>query len=939
MKSIFLTLLLIVSAVLFSSAQLPLVSIHGRVIYQETGAPAIGQTVLISIDSLQNYGHYSKVVTDANGEYIDYVPYMSGIDQQAIYVYTYDCRGDMVKGEGYFRVGKLEVVINLDICSNSATQCEAFFKFSPNPNDLLEVAFYDGSQFLPGSAKMEYTWNFGDSTSANGQYPIHAYNKSGVYNVCFSISSSDNKCSSTICLPVKVGSPTPDPCESSFIYYLDSLDNQYVFEGLAINQQTTEWKWNFGDGTTATGQKVSRSFANLNANHTVCLTTTGVDADGTTCTHSYCQDIFVYIPSPCESSFFYYTDSIGSNYTFEGYAKNNLVNYWAWDFGDGTTATGQKVSHSFNFNSTVGHNVCLKTIGIGASGDSCTFNSCQNININPPSPCENYFKTYSGDGSKYTFTGEVASGVNASYYWNFGDGTSDTGQVVKHTFGKKNTIFNVCLTTIVSVPAPTGFYECKSISCQTVFNVNDSSGCKAVFLAVPDSSTNTYSFINQSQSNYTYSYWNFGDGSQSTEANPVHIYSSPGLYIACLTIADNTNNCKSQSCQEIRVNMIQPGCKASFYTISPDSLANSVHFKFINTSTEGLYSNQKWSFGDGTGSTDFNPIHTYVTPGIYTACLTIWDSSGSCQSSYCKEIFAGEVKVDNTVSGIVLAGNKVADQGIVWLISPDNNYNAEKVIDSTGTYHFTGVPYGKYYIYAMLTPGSTEFFAYMPTYYGNSLSWQGATIINAGEPNAWYQVNLISSKVLSSGDATITGTIFWSGNSKAEGIPAANVEVVLYNNSGNPIAYTFTDSEGTFEFNNLPFGEYTVQAEMPGKATQLISVSLSENSSAVNLDLRVNESAVYILSIETPNKTLILAGNLYPNPVTDILTMELNAPVSGTATVEVIDMQGRVIHRELTELSSGHNRVRIQTGDLNKGVYQLRIKTDGQKPVQRRFVR
>ena len=68
-----------------------------------------------------------------------------------------------------------------------------------------------------------------------------------------------------------------------------------------------------------------------------------------------------------------------------------------------------------------------------------------------------------------------------------------------------------------------------------------------------------------------------------------------------------------------------------------------------------------------------------------------------------------KVTNDNTVSGIVLAGNKVADQGIVWLVSPDNNYNAELIIDSTGIFHFTGVPYGNYYIYAMLTPGSDRF--------------------------------------------------------------------------------------------------------------------------------------------------------------------------------------------------------------------------------------
>ncbi len=32
-----------------------------------------------------------------------------------------------------------------------------------------------------------------------------------------------------------------------------------------------------------------------------------------------------------------------------------------------------------------------------------------------------------------------------------------------------------------------------------------------------------------------------------------------------------------------------------------------------------------WNFGDGTTSTDPNPLHTYTTAGIYTATLTIYD--------------------------------------------------------------------------------------------------------------------------------------------------------------------------------------------------------------------------------------------------------------------------------------------------------------------------
>ncbi|MDO9257251.1 MAG: PKD domain-containing protein [Bacteroidales bacterium] len=948
MRKYYSTLLIVITVLFASAQQPPLFTIHGHVINQETGAPVIGQSVLISIDSLQNYGHYNNVVTDANGEYSDYVPYMSGVELQTINVFTYDCRGAMVKGTGYFHTGKLEEVINLSICGNAATQCEAFFKFSPNPNNSLQLAFYNGSLYLPASSKISYAWSFGDSTTSNEQNPIHIFNQPGIYSVCLSINSGDYFCSSTVCLPVSAGYPTPGPCENSFWYYNDSTSNAFVFNGWVLNGPADTWKWDFGDGTMATGQTVTHSFSGQNTSPKVCLTTTGAGPGATECTAYSCQDVYLVHPLQCESSFSYYPDSSGSGYIFEGYAKNNQVSSWIWDFQDGTTATGQKVSHSFSSSSdtTNGHFVCLTTTGIGADSVSCTFSSCQEIYIYIPSPCENYFKANTQDGSTYIFSGSVASGAPASYFWDFGDGTSATGQIATHSFENTSptpvpdasAAFNVCLTTISSDPTIND--TCKSISCKMIFVAADSSICKAVMTAVNDSAKNTHRFFNLSQSNYTFLNWDFGDGGHSAESNPVHTYTSPGIYFACLTISDTLNNCKDQVCQEIWVDMIQPSCQASFAVIQADS-SNSVTsgYLFFNTSAPG-YTNQKWSFGDGTGSIDFNPVHVYDIPGIYTACLTIWDTLGKCQSNYCTEIYAGKFINDNTIAGIVLAGNKVADKGIVWLVSPENNYNAELFIDSTGIYHFTGVPYGWYYIYAMLTPGSDQFFAYMPTYYASSLSWQGATLIHTGEPNAWYALNLVPSMAWSQGDATITGTINWGGMIlKAEGNPAANVEVVLYNSSGNPIAYTFTDSNGTYIFEHLPYGDYTVQAEMTGKSSQSIVVYLTENAATININFVVNGAAIDMTGITEPIKPESMAGSPFPNPVSEILNLRLNTSASGTAVVDIIDVQGRIIHTEPIALTGSNNLVSIATGSLTKGIYMLRVKSDGYKPVLRKFIK
>jgi PKD repeat protein len=1022
MKKIYVTALLISIAVVYSFAQQPLIPVKGHVTNKQTGAAIAGHTMYVMLDSL-NSSYMNKTVTDENGYYSFILPYNAFAMQGAFTVYTNDCDGSVIYGTGALMPGKEAIIIDFSICGNPPTGCVAAFKYLMASNSGMTINFLDGSYGTPGSANINYFWDFGDNSTSSEQNPFHTYAKPGNYNVCLLISSSDSLCQSKFCMPVEVGSPVPDPCQNIFWYYKDSLGTGFVFEGSLKNSQALSWKWDFGDGTYAEGQKVSHIFSNTGTPHKVCLTTTGANADGATCTSTSCQDVFIYVPSPCESSFSYQpdssgtlyifqgwaknsqvnswkwdfgdgtfasgqtvthsfsstdnihkvclttngagsdsttcnysscqdvlvyipspcesafsyqADSAGNGYTFTGYAKNSQILSWKWDFGDGTTATGQKVSHIFNGSGT-SYTVCLTTSALDASGTACTSKSCQDIYLYTPSPCENYFKAYTNDGLTYQFSGNLNSGNPAIYYWDFGDGYIGTGQQVEHTFiGTKAEIFyNVCLTTIINDPAVND--TCWSTSCQVIYPVRNDSSCQAIISAMPDSSGYKFQFKNLSQGTYNYIYWDFGDGSQSTEANPVHNYSSPGLYMACLTISNSTTNCKNQACQEIWVNMIQPDCKASFYAFPADSMPSTLSLMFVNNSTPG-FTNQKWSFGDGTGSSDPIPVHSYSAPGIYTACLTIWDSTARCQNTWCMNVFAGKVTGVNTLTGIVMAGNALADKGVVWLISPDNIYNSETKIDSLGAYTFSGVPAGSYYIYAMLTPGSSHFFDYMPTYYKSSVTWQGATVIATSEPNAWYPIILVPSINSSQGNASINGNVNWTDASGIPMSPANNVALVLYNSTGEPVAYTFSANDGTYQFNNLPYGKYTLSAEMAGKNNQNVELVLSQDSSVTNINFVVDQEAINASGIDS-KKSKTEAGNVYPNPVSETLNLDLNDAASRKAEVEIIDMQGRTLHYETIGLPGGKNHISLSTGFLTKGVYLLRIRSGSNAPLIRNFIK
>jgi PKD repeat protein len=43
----------------------------------------------------------------------------------------------------------------------------------------------------------------------------------------------------------------------------------------------------------------------------------------------------------------------------------------------------------------------------------------------------------------------------------------------------------------------------------------------------------------------------------------------------------------------------------------------------------GYPTSRVWDFGDGTGSTEINPVHVYEKPGKYTVTLTVTNDAGS----------------------------------------------------------------------------------------------------------------------------------------------------------------------------------------------------------------------------------------------------------------------------------------------------------------------
>ena len=128
--------------------------------------------------------------------------------------------------------------------------------------------------------------------------------------------------------------------------------------------------------------------------------------------------------------------------------------------------------------------------------------------------------------------------------------------------------------------------------------------------------------------------WDFGDGTVSQLQNPQHLFASTDqLYYVKLVIKLPT------VCGFIeKVKSVAPAgmvLKPAFDLVPK---CDSGYIRFVNTSVvypPGFTPQFTWDFGDGTGSTDRNPIHSYTGSSSVTIKLSIKSTSGpSCLDDF-----------------------------------------------------------------------------------------------------------------------------------------------------------------------------------------------------------------------------------------------------------------------------------------------------------------
>ncbi|WP_011308636.1 PKD domain-containing protein [Methanosarcina barkeri] len=124
--------------------------------------------------------------------------------------------------------------------------------------------------------------------------------------------------------------------------------------------------------------------------------------------------------------------------------------------------------------------------------------------------------------------------------------------------------------------------------------------------------------------------WDFGDGTNSAEQDPVHTFSEAGNYTVNLTVSNAEGNDSEVKTEYIIVSEPHSGTPVADFTATPTSGNAPLTVNFTDASI-GNISSYSWDFNnDGTvDSTEQNPSYTYDKVGTYTVNLTVSNADGN----------------------------------------------------------------------------------------------------------------------------------------------------------------------------------------------------------------------------------------------------------------------------------------------------------------------
>ena len=470
--------------------------------------------------------------------------------------------------------------------------CEDFYadtvKVRPVPAAEMAVTETTGcSPFQPlitnlSEGGSKFIWSFGDENTAEtfgDEVPAHTWHNTGEQPQNFNFmmeAVNEFGCSNTTSKTLTAFPEVTAEFVTADGFYSGCSPFDVRFENQSL--LAAYYTWDFGDGSSSLVTNPLHAFKNNTPepiSYDVQLNAASIYG----CKDSLTKQVNVY---PTPEAFFGVTPFEQpyphTTFTFTNHTNPGEFAY-EWRFGDGGVSQSQDNVFTYSYMWDE-EDLSTKTyqVVLNASNDYCFSEFSRMITITSPVPEARLSGVLHGcEPLEVAF--ENQSLYAWAWKWDFGDGTVSFEQHPVHTWHEHG-IYDVTLVATGDGGADTIVVQVDVFENPTAdFLLKDN------LVLIPHEPLELINISKQG----AYYLWEFGDGNNSTEYEPVHYYEKPGLYDITLTVWTNTDpQCvdtkvmdngvrADESCQVLFPNAFKPSIAGpSGGVYNPSDLTNEV---------------------------------------------------------------------------------------------------------------------------------------------------------------------------------------------------------------------------------------------------------------------------------------------------------------------------------------------------------------------------
>jgi gliding motility-associated-like protein len=607
---------------------------------------------------------------------------------------------------------------------------------------------------------------------------------------------------------------------------------------------------------------------------------------------------------------------------------------WNWSFGDGGQSSFPNPTHTYQ--NPGPYNVTLISSAQVGCEDTVTLPI-----VVPPIPYANFnIDTLCGLTKNFTDQSTIANpGGIVSWFWDFGDGSTDTNQNPSHTYNSPGN-FNVTLIITDSVGCSDTITKpaiINSIPQASFVTQNVCAGQNMPF-------QNTSNILGGGLMNHS---WNFGNGATSVQTSPWYQYLNPGTYTVTL-IVTGPGGCKDTATQQVTVNPIPV---AAFTLPNVCGLTSTI----TNTSTvlppSQIISHQ-WNLGNGQTSSQQNPTYNYNNPGVYNITLTV-TSTGGCTDSETQPLTINSIPVASFTAPQTCHGNAVPFTNTSTILGNANlnyqwNFGNGNTSNQTNPTQLYANP-GQYLVTLIATgPGSCS------DTVTQTVNVPPTPIANFSIPDSCGLTGQISSTSIISPPGFITSYQWNLGNGQTSNQPNTNYNyngpgvynVTLIVSSNQGCSDTITQPVTIW---SIPTAQFTHTPTCYGIPFNFVDQSSITNSQIIGWDWSLgngqtsnqqNPSHFYNTNGQYPVQLIVTGQGGCTDTITDVITV-YPKPTAAFVLPDSCGMSAAFTDLSLFNIASwnwnfGDGNTSNQTNPTHiyqtNGTYQVRLivqNTDG----------